>query len=137
MISFMSHFLPSCHVSPHYRRLLDELGPEHPLRRTVDPLDDRSPTAGELADPLGEEVHSPCPGLVHTYPDKVLLLVTLDCATHCQYCTRGRMVNQGMQVSASKSEMLTRWIQVLGEQSDVRDVLISGGDPLVLSDDEL
>ncbi|MDD3277127.1 MAG: hypothetical protein PHP93_08775, partial [Kiritimatiellales bacterium] len=86
-------FIP-IQITPYYQALLDRLGPEHPLRRTVLPIDEARPAPGELADPLGEENHSPCPGLIHTYPDKALLLATLTCAVHCRYCTRGRLVGK-------------------------------------------
>jgi lysine 2,3-aminomutase len=86
---------------------------------------------GELADPLGEEAHSPVPGLVHTYPDKVLLFATLDCAVYCRYCTRSRLVG-------SKNWKLSDEVfGTLEKLTDVRDVLISGGDPLTLSDADL
>ncbi len=132
--------MSNCPITPYYRRLLDSLGPDHPLRRTVLPLDDRAPASGELADPLGEENHSPCPGLIHTYPDKVLLLATLDCAVHCQYCTRGRLVNLNhtSEGVVSKPWKLSDEIfQGLEKLTAVRDVLISGGDPLTLSNEEL
>ncbi len=165
-------------ITPYYENLLDSLGSNHPLCRTVFPLNDRTPAPRELADPLGEENHSPCPGLIHTYPDKVLLLATLDCAVHCQYCTRGRLVgahprlasladpSQGGESNQMPSEVpssggvpdlsaealakeegrggfskpwkkLDEKFQWLEKHQEVRDVLISGGDPLMLSDDEL
>ncbi len=153
----MPHDLQNCNLTPYYRRLLDFLGSDHPLRRTVLPLNNRAPVPGELADPLGEEEHSPCPGLIHTYPDKVLLLATLDCAVHCQYCTRARLIThshtfKGMGIGSSKpwkksddkfqtlekvSKLQRRCFQTLEKLTGVRDVLISGGDPLTLSDDEL
>lgn len=152
-------------MTPYYRRLLDSLGPDHPLRRTVEPLDDAAPGPGERADPLGEEARSPCAGLVHTYPDKVLLLATLDCAVHCRYCTRGRLIGTGSRFASpaaapaggeskqspppaggaagrggsfskpwKRSDEMFQWLETHGT---VRDVLISGGDPLTLSDAEL
>jgi lysine 2,3-aminomutase len=136
-------------LTPYYQKLLDALGPDHPLRRTVEPLDDRTPAPGERTDPLGEEAHSPLPGLIHTYPDKVLLLVTLECAVHCQYCTRGRLVRfnhtfqgvvrpgAGVQAVKEKSGIRHSWFQWLKNHEQVRDVLISGGDPLTLSDEEM
>ena len=139
--------MSNCPITPHYSRLLDSLWPDHPLRRTVFPLDDRAPKTGEFADPLGEENHSPCPGLIHTYPDKVLLLATLDCAAHCQYCTRGRLVekyhtfkgviqNRGSEFSKpwKNSDEIFQWLE---KHEEVRDILISGGDPLMLPDVEL
>ena len=129
----MSHRLQNCKLTPYYRNLLDSLGSDHPLRRTVEPLDDCAPMSGELADPLGEEAHSPVPGLVHTYPDKVLLFATLDCAVYCCYCTRGRLVGKSSKVWKLPDEVF----QYLEEHTEIRDVLVSGGDPLTLSDAEL
>ena len=129
----MSHRLQNCKITPYYRNLLDSLGSDHPLRRTVEPLDDCAPMSGELADPLGEEAHSPVPGLVHTYPDKVLLFATLDCAVYCCYCTRGRLVGKSSKVWKLPDEVF----QYLEEHTEIRDVLVSGGDPLTLSDAEL
>ncbi|MFA7256526.1 MAG: KamA family radical SAM protein [Kiritimatiellales bacterium] len=120
-------------ITSYYQMLLDSLGPEHPLRRTVEPLDDCTPASGELVDPLGEEAHSLCPGLIHTYPDKVLLLATLDCAVHCQYCTRGRLVGK----SSKPWKIPDETFQYLEDHTEIRDVLVSGGDPLMLPDDEL
>jgi lysine 2,3-aminomutase len=129
----MSHSLQNCKITPYYRNLLDSLGPEHPLHRTVEPLDDYTPAPGELADPLGEEAHSPVPGLVHTYPDKALLFATLDCAVFCRYCTRSRLVGKSSNVWKLPDEVF----QYLEEHTEIRDVLVSGGDPLTLSDEEL
>ena len=153
MMSFMSPDLQKCNLTSYYSRLLDDLGSGHPLRRTVLPLDDYAPAPGELVDPLGEEAHSPCPGLIHTYPDKVLLLATLDCAVHCQYCTRGRLIthshtfkcmgmgfSKGWKKSDEKLQPLAKeeaCFHYLETHTEIRDVLISGGDPLTLSDEEL
>jgi lysine 2,3-aminomutase len=131
MLTFMP--VHKCTANPYYQRLLDALGPSHPLRRTVEPPADGSPAAGELADPLGEDAHSPCPGLVHTYPDKVLLLATLGCVVYCQYCTRGRLVGKPSKLWKISDEVF----QYLETHTEVRDVLISGGDPLTLSDEKL
>lgn len=117
----------------YYQTLLDRLGPNHPLRRTVLPIDEARPAPGDLDDPLGEEAHSPCPGLVHTYPDKVLLFATLDCAVHCRYCTRGRLVGKSSKPWKS-SPKIFQWLE---KTTQIRDVLISGGDPLMLPDNEL
>jgi lysine 2,3-aminomutase len=127
----MSDCRQNCKITPYYRNLLNSLGPDHPLRRTVERLDDCTPMPGELADPLGEEAHSPVSGLVHTYPDKVLLFATLDCAVYCRYCTRSRLV--GSQEWKLSDEVFG----ALEKLTDVRDVLVSGGDPLTLSDADL
>lgn len=116
----------------YYQALLDSLGPDHPLRRTVGPAGVRAAAApGERDDPLGEEAHSPVPGVIHTYPDKVLLLVTPTCAVYCRYCTRGRLAGTGR--TPDRAPML----DYIASHSEIRDVLISGGDPLMLSDQEL
>lgn len=120
-------------ITPYYQELIDSLGPDHPLRRTVEILNDCTPLLGELADPLGEEAHSPVPGLVHTYPDKALLFATLDCAVYCRYCTRGRLVGKNSNDWKLSDEVF----QYLEKHVEIRDVLISGGDPLTLSDAEL
>jgi lysine 2,3-aminomutase len=125
-------FIP-IQITPYYQALLDRLGPEHPLCRTVLPIDEARPAPGELADPLGEENHSPCAGLIHTYPDKALLLATLNCAVYCRYCTRGRLVGKSSKPWKISDEVF----QTLGKLTGVRDVLISGGDPLMLPDSEL
>jgi len=135
--------MPNFSITQYYRRLLNSLGPDHPLHRTVEPLDNSTPAPGELADPLGEEAHSPCPGLIHTYPDKVLLLATLNCAVHCQYCTRSRLINHSHTFKCMGMDFFKPWkktgeiFQTLEKLTGVRDVLISGGDSLTLSDEEL
>ncbi len=123
-------------ITPYYLSLLDTENPEQPLRRTVMP----SPgefvkTPGEADDPLGEDGHSPVPGLVHRYPDRVLLLALDFCSTYCRYCTRSRVVGQG-ELAPSESR-LEKIFNYLENTPQVRDVLISGGDPLAMSDDRL
>lgn len=127
----MSHSLQICKITPYYLNLLDSLGPEHPLRRTVEIRNDYTPMPGELADPLGEEAHSPVPGVVHTYPDKALLFATLDCAVYCRYCTRSRLVG------ARDWKLPDEVFRYLEAHTEIRDILVSGGDPLTLSDEEL
>lgn len=90
---------------------------------------------GEYDDPLGEESHHAVPGLVHTYPDKVLFLVTDFCATYCRYCMRSRLVGQGTLLPNH-----ALWEQALAyirAHPAIRDVLLSGGDPLIMSDDRI
>lgn len=123
-------------ITPYYASLIDPDDAAQPLRRTKIPTLAEFEQAGdERDDPLGEEEHTPVPGLVHTYPDKVLFLVTDFCATYCRYCTRGRMVGAG-ELPPDKN----RWERALAyirSHPEVRDVLLSGGDPLMLSDDRL
>ena len=123
-------------ITPYYASLLDPDDPLDPLRRTKIPtLDEFEITGDECEDPLGEEAHSPMPGLVHTYPDKVLFLVTDFCATYCRYCTRARMVGAG-EFLPEKS-MWENALTYIREHTEIRDVLLSGGDPLILSDERL
>ncbi|MEZ6062191.1 MAG: KamA family radical SAM protein [Planctomycetaceae bacterium] len=123
-------------VSPYYMSLLDPDNPLHALRRTVIPTTDEFiRTPGEADDPLGEDGHSPVPGLVHRYPDRVLLLPLDFCSTYCRYCTRSRVVGHGEMVPNERR--LEVIFQYLEQATQVRDVLISGGDALALSDDKL
>jgi lysine 2,3-aminomutase len=91
----------------------------------------------EMSDPCGEDSHMPVPGLVHRYPDRVLFLTTGTCSTYCRYCTRSRLVgNPGgeYQFSTRQWEQALTYLEA---HSEVRDVLLSGGDPLTLGDDKL
>jgi lysine 2,3-aminomutase len=120
-------------ITPYYAGLLDR---SRPLRRTMIPVLaelERSPD--EWNDPLGEESHTPVPGLVHTYPDKALFLVTDRCAVYCRFCTRSRIVGSGKIKSDTESWL--RAIDYIRNTPAIRDVLISGGEPLILSDDRL
>lgn len=123
-------------ITPYYAsRLFPEPG-QHVLRRTVIPsLDEFIHSPGEYTDPLGEDAHHPVPGLVHTYPDKVLFLVTDFCSTYCRYCMRSRMVGQGTFLP--DHAMWEKAFAYIRAHTEVRDVLISGGDPLVLSDERI
>jgi lysine 2,3-aminomutase len=125
-------------ITPYYASLLDPDEPTQPLRRTVLPVGGeylRLP--GEAEDPLGEDAHSPVPGIVHRYPDRVLFLVSGFCAVYCRYCTRSRLVgNPGGEYRFS----LAQWEQAaayIEARPQIRDVLISGGDPLTLADERL
>ncbi len=124
-------------ITPYFASLLDEFDINQPLRKTVVPLvHEHSFSPGEEADPLGEEDDSPVPGLVHRYPDRVLFLVTNFCSTYCRYCTRSRMVGKSKDHCVS----LNRWekaIEYIRNTKSVRDVLLSGGDPLTMSDERL
>lgn len=123
-------------ITPYYMSLLDRDNPQHPLRRTVLPTTwEFRRAAGEADDPLGEDRHSPVPGLVHRYPDRVLLLVHDFCSTYCRYCTRSRVVGHG-EIAPEESR-LQRALDYIRHTPAIRDVLLSGGDPLVLSDQRL
>jgi lysine 2,3-aminomutase len=123
-------------VTPYYMSLLDSENPLQALRKTVVPTTrEFVRTPGEADDPLGEDGHSPVPGLVHRYPDRVLLLPLDFCSTYCRYCTRSRVVGHGeIQPNVQRLEAIFHYLE---EATQVRDVLISGGDPLALSDEKL
>jgi lysine 2,3-aminomutase len=124
-------------VTPYYLSLLDPDDPAQPLRRTVVPvLGEYEVSRGETEDPLGEDSHSPVRGLVHRYPDRVLLLVTNFCSVYCRYCTRARMVGSTGERSVRKSDIEAA-LAYIERTPSVRDVLISGGDPLSLDDERL
>jgi lysine 2,3-aminomutase len=123
-------------ITPYYMSLLDAHDPLQPLRRTVVPTPNEFVrTEGEADDPLGEDSHSPVPGLVHRYPDRVLFLPLDFCSTYCRYCTRSRVVGHGELVPNEKRLMAA--FDYLRANPQIRDVLISGGDALALSEDKL
>jgi lysine 2,3-aminomutase len=123
-------------ITPHYFNLIDRDNPDCPIRRQVIPRIEEAWTAPEeLADPCGEDSHMPVPGLVHRYPDRVLFLVTDRCASYCRYCTRSRVVS-----GVGEQHLETQWepaFRYLEQHTEIRDVLLSGGDPLLFSDDRL
>lgn len=123
-------------VTPYYLSLIDTENPHDPIRRQAVPTAAevyRSPA--DLLDPLHEDTDSPVPGLTHRYPDRVLLLVTDQCSMYCRHCTRRRFA--GQHDSAIAMEQIDRCIDYVARTPQVRDVLLSGGDPLLLSDDKL
>jgi lysine 2,3-aminomutase len=123
-------------ITPHFFNLIDREDPDCPIRRQVIPRLEEGWTAPEeLADPCGEDSHMPVPGLVHRYPDRVLFLVTDRCASYCRYCTRSRVVS-----GVGEQHLETQWeaaFRYLERTPQVRDVLLSGGDPLLFPDDRL
>ncbi len=123
-------------ITPHFFNLIDREDPDCPIRRQVVPRIEESNTApDEMQDPCGEDSNMPVPGLVHRYPDRVLLLVTDRCASYCRYCTRSRVVS-----GAGEQELtmdLEGAFAYLEKHPEVRDVLLSGGDPLLLSDSKI
>ena len=124
-------------ITPHYAALMDALDPSDPLRRTMVPvLGEFDMSPGEMADPLNEDGDMPVPGLVHRYPDRVLFLVTSFCATYCRYCTRSRLVGKTGEYHFNKDQY-QRAIDYITAHPEIRDVLISGGDPLTMQDERL
>ena len=125
-------------ITPYYASLMDLKDPSEPLRRThITTGGEYIRTPGEDNDPLGEDHDTVAPGIVHRYPDRVLFLTTGTCSTYCRYCTRARVVgNPGgeYQFSMRQWEQALAYIEAHGE---IRDVLLSGGDPLTIGDDKL
>lgn len=123
-------------ITPYFFNLIDPADEECPIRRQVIPRFEETRTASwEMSDPCGEDSHSPVPGLVHRYPDRVLFLVTDRCASYCRYCTRSRLVS-----NATGYDFHPRFedqIAYIARTPSVRDVLLSGGDPLLFSDEKL
>ncbi|OGT05865.1 MAG: lysine 2,3-aminomutase [Gammaproteobacteria bacterium GWF2_41_13] len=121
-------------ITPYYLSLIDPNNADQPLRKSVIPTQQEFiRSIGDQNDPLAEEHDSPVSGLVHRYPDRALFLVTNTCSVYCRYCTRSRMVGECV------AEPLTRtdWenaIQYIADHSQIRDVLLSGGDPLTMDD---
>ncbi|MHB8416803.1 MAG: KamA family radical SAM protein [Myxococcales bacterium] len=123
-------------ITPYYLALADPLHPHCPIRRQAIPVRDEARIRpGELRDPLGEDKTRPTPAIVHRYPDRVLLLATDRCTVYCRHCTRRRITGGG-EGELDRSA-LREAIAYLRAHPEVRDVLISGGDPLLLSDARL
>lgn len=124
-------------ITPYYASLMDRDNPADPIRKTMIPVGNEFvQTRGEADDPLGEDTHSPVPGLVHRYPDRVLFLVTNFCATYCRYCTRARMVGHSGEYHFNHDQYQAA-IDYIAAHPEVRDVLLSGGDPLTMNDERL
>lgn len=126
----------SIQITPYFLSLINPNDPLDPLRLQVIPrIGETIIGDEELEDPCGEDHDMVVPGLVHRYPDRVLLLCTDHCAGYCRYCTRSRVVS-----GASVRKLRTDWkqaFQYIREHKEVRDVLLSGGDPFLLSDSRL
>ena len=119
-------------ITPYFVSLIDPEDPNDPIRKQVVPTDkELVPFTAMMEDSLAEDRHSPVPGLVHRYPDRVLMLVTTQCASYCRYCTRSRIVGDP-SATFSRAEFELQ-LEYLKRTPQVRDVLLSGGDPLVLA----
>lgn len=118
-------------ITPYFASLIDRDDPACPIRRQVIPTArEVLPFEANMADSLAEDAHSPVPGLVHRYPDRVLMLVTTQCASYCRFCTRSRIVGSAeAQFSTADHE---RQLAYIAAHPQIRDVLLSGGDPLIL-----
>lgn len=119
-------------VTPYYLALCDQHDPACPVRRQVVPrIEEGDATPGDMADPLGEEAHELAPGLVQRYPDRALLVTTDQCAIYCRFCTRSRVVGAGE--GPMPSGELDAALAAIAADSGIRDVILSGGDPLTMA----
>ena len=123
-------------ISPYYLSLIDRDHPFCPIRMQAIPVQSEARVRpGELVDPLGEDKTRPVPSIVHRYPDRVLLLALDSCSTYCRHCTR-RRITKGGEADLGRAELF-RGIEYIRQHQEVRDVLISGGDPFLLSEARL
>lgn len=122
-------------ITPYYLSLIYDSGPWSPLRRTMIPTSDELIiTDAEKADPLNEMGSSPVPGIVHRYPDRALFTVTQFCSSYCRYCTRSHSVGKLGHLTKVEWEQA---LDYLREHTEIRDVIISGGDPLTMNDSKI
>ncbi len=123
-------------ITPYYASLIDLGNPVCPVRlQAVPRLPETFEDSSDQDDPLHEDIDSPVPGLTHRYPDRALLLVTKICSMNCRHCTRRRLV--GFEDSHMSDAAIDAAIAYIADTPEIRDVIISGGDPLVLSDEKL
>jgi len=120
-------------ITPYYLSLVDPNNPNCPVRKQAIPSAAETHTsAADLLDPLHEDGDSPVPGLTHRYPDRVLFLITDMCSMYCRHCTRRRFA--GQKDAATPKDNITKGIEYIANHPEVRDVLLSGGDALLVSD---
>ena len=125
-------------ITPYFLSLIDPQDPLQALRRTMVPTaDELVVSPGEAEDPLAEDEDAAAPGLIHRYPDRVLLLVSGSCAAYCRYCTRHRMVAGRRDDCGYNRRRLETALAYISGHTEIRDVLLSGGDPLLLTDRRL
>lgn len=123
-------------ITPYYATLIDTDNPNCPIRKQAVPTENELHLGNaDMEDPLYEDVDSPVPGLTHRYPDRVLLLVTDQCSMYCRHCTRRRFA--GTTDEAVPLERINKAIDYIKNHTEVRDVLLSGGDALLISDEKL
>jgi lysine 2,3-aminomutase len=123
-------------ITPHFAALMDPKDPQCPIRLQVVPtMAEFAVEDPDLNDPLGEDAHMPVPGLVHRYPDRVLIDITDQCVSYCRHCTRRRLVGTGtLPVTRARTELIAQYLEA---HPEVRDALISGGDGFFIADDLL
>ena len=131
-----SHEMFNMGITPYYASLMDPNDPMCPIRQqSVPKVGELNILADDLEDPLGEEKDMPVPGITHRYPDRVLFYTTHNCPVYCRHCTRKRKVSDPSSSAANKQ--LDESLAYIEAHKEVRDVVISGGDPLSNSDDRL
>ena len=119
-------------LTPYYASLIRGSAPDYPLRRAVIPhCRELETSPEEVCDPLGEQQHTPIPDVVHTYSDRLLLLITARCAVYCRFCTRRRLFGRGARRGI---DWWPRVLAYLRDHRQIREVILSGGDPLMLND---
>ncbi|KYH34617.1 L-lysine 2,3-aminomutase [Clostridium tepidiprofundi DSM 19306] len=123
-------------ITPYYLSLIDANDPHDPIRKQAVPTAlELHKSSADLLDPLHEDTDSPVPGLTHRYPDRVLFLITDQCSMYCRHCTRRRFA--GQNDSGMPMDRIEKCIEYIRNTPQVRDVLLSGGDALLVSDDRL
>ena len=123
-------------ITPYYLSLIDSNNPNDPVRLQAIPrIMESNLGLSDMADPLHEDADSPVPGMTHRYPDRVLLLLTDQCAMYCRHCTRRRKA--GEHDAPMPHENVDKAIEYIREHAEIRDVILSGGDPLTLSDQRI
>lgn len=123
-------------ITPYYGLLMDPNDPNCPIRKQAVPVSrELDKNIDDMDDPLSEDTDSPVPGITHRYPDRVLFLVTDQCSMYCRHCTRRRMA--GSTDTAMPNEQIDKAIEYVRQTKEIRDVLISGGDGLLISNDRL
>lgn len=123
-------------TTPYYALLADRTDPSCPIRRQLVPrVEESQYGVGELADPLGEERLEVVPNLVHRYPDRALLLATDRCPVYCRFCTRRRIVGR-IERQATRN-LLEEAFEYIRAHQELREVIVSGGDALMLGDNQL
>ncbi len=123
-------------ITPYYASLIKPEDPNDPIRKQCVPsVQELLPCEDDMSDPLCEERDSPVPHIVHRYPDRVLFLVTLKCSAYCRHCTRRRMVGEEDRIITEQA--MRNALEYISSHTEIRDVLISGGDPLVMSTPKL
>jgi lysine 2,3-aminomutase len=123
-------------ITPYYAAHMDKDDPRDPIRmQAVPTFTETHVSAADMVDPLHEDEDSPAPGLTHRYPDRVLFLITDQCSMYCRHCTRRRFA--GQSDDEVEMENIDKCIEYIRNTPEVRDVLLSGGDCLLVSDQKL